>query len=614
MKKHFFYLIALGALAFTGCEKDESKPAELPGAAGAVTMTVQDDGSVMLSIKPVANAKIYHWYLNNDIVQNTSDTTYLANVSGTYKVAGVNSDSKEGVACTPVNVIVGLPGAAGDISQKLQSDGYTLLTIAEIPRADTYRWYKGDKEVQNTDSRTFLVTESGSYRVAGVNKDGEGAYSKPLLVEREVFNILTKEHIPSDIFRSWIKDNIAGGSAEFTNFQAAEYTGTIDITYLQAPSLKGIEYFTSLSRLNCMWNLLTELDVSKNVNLTYLNCNTNAITALDISKLTKLDTLNISYNKIKSLDFSGCKESLRSLIWANSKLTVADFAATNIKTLTNLGTLNISINKFSDGTLDLSGMSSVEYIDLTYCSLSSINLNGCSNLKKLVVGSNSLTSLDLSGCPILEGLYCQNNSGISTLPIDHLTATLKVLNFNTCNVSYVDFSKFTKLEYVECQSNPWQGSLDFSKCTELTGLRCEEMGISNLNVSTCTKLQELYAYSNNLTGLDLSACSSLTQLYVSNNQLTALNISGCNALGVLYVYSNQLTSIDISNNKGLTDFFCSNNNLGSRLDISNNSALVNFSCTGNDNLQQIKVWSTFDMATTYFEKPSTAAWVYEFTK
>lgn len=614
MKKLLFYLITMVVLAITGCKKDDPNSVELPVAAGEITMNVQDDGSAMLSVKSVTNAKIYHWYLNNEIVQNTSDTAYLAKVSGTYKVAGVNTDGKEGIACTPVNVVIGLPVGAGKISQETQPNGYILLSINEISRATTYRWYKGDKEVQNTNSRTFLATESGSYKVAGVNEKGEGATSDSLLIEFSIFNILTADYFPSELFRNWVKENIAGGSDEFTNYQAAAYTGTIDITYLQVPSLKGIEFFTSLSRLNCMWNLLTGLDVSKNVSLTYLNCNTNAITALDISKLTKLDTLIISYNKIQSLDFSGCKESLRLLNWGNNKLTFAAFAASNIKTLTNLGNLNMSFNKFSDGVLDLSGMSTLNYIDLTYSSLSGINLNNCSNLKSLVIGSNNLTSLDLSGCPILENLYCQSNKGLSTLPIDHLTATLKVLNFNTCNVSYKDFSKFTKLEYVECQSNPWQGSLDFSKCTKLTGLRCEEMGISNLNISTCTNLQELYAYSNSLTTLNLSGCTNLTQIDANSNSLNTLNISGCTALQALYIYKNQLTSIDVSGNRKLTDFYCSNNNLGSRLDISNNTALVNFSCTGNDNLKQIKIWGTFDMVTTYFEKPSTAAWVYEFTK
>lgn len=613
MKQILFYLFTLVALVFTSCEKDESTPAKLPDEAGAITMVVQDDGNVMLSIPSIANAKTYHWYLNNDIVQNTSDTSYLANVAGIYRVTGVNSANKEGAASSPVSVVVGLPGGVGEISQTIQSDGYVMLSIDEVSRATKYRWYKGDKEVQNTDSRTFIATESGSYRVAGVNDVGEGTHSEPSLVELNIFNILSEEYIPSQAFRNWINENIAGGGDVLTNYQAAAYSGTIDIASLKSENLKGIEFFTSLNKLVCSVNLLAELDISKNVNLTYLNCSSNSLTALDISQLTKLDTLIISANTIKSLDFSGCKESLRSLNWASSKLTVAEFAATTIKTLTNLRTISLASNLFSDAVLDLSGMSTVESFDLTNCKLTGVNLSGCSNLKRLIIGANSLTSLDLSGCPVLEKLYCHSNK-LTTLDIDHLAATLKELNFQVCKVTYKDFSAFTKLERVECYSNPWVGSLDFSKCPNLIRLRCENMGISELNISTCTKLQELYAYGNNLTGLDLSGFTNLTTLFAYKNKLTSLNVSGCIALNTLSIYNNQLTSIDVSSNKGLTGLNCSTNNL-TRLDISNNSALISFLCTTNPNLQQIKVWSTFDLANppSGFSKPSTAAWVYEFT-
>ncbi len=613
MKQILFYLFTLVMLIFTGCEKDESTP-ELPDAAGAITMVVQDDGNVMLSIPSIANAKTYHWYLNNDIVQNTSDTSYLANVAGIYRVTGVNSANKEGAASSPVSVVVGLPGGVGEISQAIQSDGYVMLSIDEVSRATKYRWYKGDKEVQNSNSRTFLATESGSYRVAGVNDVGEGAHSEPSLVELNIFNILTEEYIPSQAFRNWVKENIAGGGDVLTNYQAAAYSGKIDIASLKSENLKGIEFFTSLDKLICSVNLLAELDISKNVNLTYLDCSSNSLTALDISQLTKLDTLIVASNSIKSLDFSGCKESLITLAWALNKLTVAEFAANNVKSLTNLRTLDLHYNLFSDDVLDLSGMNNVQILELTNCKLTGINIGGFSSLKRLIIGTNSLTSLDLSGCPVLEELYCQTNKNLSVLDIDHLTATLRVLNFSTCKVTYKDLSAFTKLEKVECFSNPWVGALDFSKCPDLIKLRCENMGISELNISTCTKLQELYAYGNNLTGLDLSGFTNLTTLYAYKNKLTSLNVSGCTVLKNLSVYTNQLTSIDVSTNTGLTGLNCSTNNL-TRLDISNNSALISFLCTTNPNLLQIKVWSTFSMDSppSGFYKPSTAAYVYEFT-
>lgn len=56
-------------------------------------------------------------------------------------------------------------------------------------------------------------------------------------------------------------------------------------------SLKGIEYFTSLTQLLCFDNQLTTLDVSKNTALTALDCSENQLTSLDVSKNTALKRL-----------------------------------------------------------------------------------------------------------------------------------------------------------------------------------------------------------------------------------------------------------------------------------------------------------------------------------
>ncbi|MDR1527719.1 MAG: hypothetical protein LBS46_08660, partial [Dysgonamonadaceae bacterium] len=533
---------------------------------------------------------------------------------------------------------------AGEITQEIQADGFVLLSVNEIPRATTYRWYKGDQEVQNTDSRTFLATEDGSYKVAGVNETGEGKHSEPSVVGglADIFNILTAEYIPRESFRNWIKENLAGGSEVFTNYQAAAYDGEIVITSLQAGDLRGIEYFTSLRKLYCKYNLLASLDVSKNVNLTYLDCGNNtALSTLDISTLTKLDSIDVSYTGIKSLDFSGCKESLKFLKWNANNLTTAQFAATNIKVLTNIKTINLANNNFTTGSLDLSGMSTVESIDLSTCKLTGINLTGCSGLKKLMIGFNSLTSLDLTPCPVLEELYCQRNLYLATLNIGHLTATLKEITYNNTLIGDIDFTQFPKLEYVECQSiTALAGkTLNFSQCPELKRLRCESTQISGLNLTGCTKLEELYAYSNaSLTGtISLANFKALTLAYLQNNRLTSVDVTGCTALKDLQVYSNQqltsltltgcseldnlslqnnkLTSLDLSGSTKLNTLYISNNELGPNLDISNNSLLTFFSgSSGNATLQKIKVWSAFDINNppSDFIKPATAVWVYEF--
>ena len=164
-----------------------------------------------------------------------------------------------------------LPGDAGVITQTTQDDGSVLLSVDEIANAETYNWYKDGASVQNTDSRTYLALESGVYKVAGVNANGEGKPSGEVDVEvalvepePEEFNILTKEYIPDDAFREYIKTEIAGKD-EYTNIEAASYDGSIILTKSEISDLTGIGYFTSLPVLSFTDNAaLQYLDLSAN--------------------------------------------------------------------------------------------------------------------------------------------------------------------------------------------------------------------------------------------------------------------------------------------------------------------------------------------------------------
>ncbi len=98
---------------------------------------------------------------------------------------GVNADgegkasAEHTVTLKEVVVTPELPADAGAIQgpTEVEEDGSIELTIAEIEGADTYKWYKDGEEAQNTDSRTLTVTAVGTYKVAGVNADGEGKAS-----------------------------------------------------------------------------------------------------------------------------------------------------------------------------------------------------------------------------------------------------------------------------------------------------------------------------------------------------------------------------------------------------------------------------------------------------
>ncbi len=86
--------------------------------------------------------------------------------------------------------------------------------------------------------------------------------------------------------------------------------------------LTGIQDFTSLEFLNCQFNLLTSLNVSKNSKLIELYTHGNDLTALDLSANTALTTLQANKNKITALDLS-----------KNSKLVYVNVMENALKTL-----------------------------------------------------------------------------------------------------------------------------------------------------------------------------------------------------------------------------------------------------------------------------------------
>ena len=130
----------------------------------------------------------------------------------------------------------------------------------------------------------------------------------------------------------------------------------IDHAYIK--DLTGIELFPNLEKLDCKYNNLTRLDVSKNTKLTVLSCESNHLTSLDLSKNTELTELNCQDNQLTSLDLSK-NTALTKLDCALNPLTSLDVSNNTALTYLNcndnqLTSLDLSKNTALD-TLDCSG-------------------------------------------------------------------------------------------------------------------------------------------------------------------------------------------------------------------------------------------------------------------
>jgi protein phosphatase 1 regulatory subunit 7 len=167
---------------------------------------------------------------------------------------------------------------------------------------------------------------------------------------------------------------------------------------LEIVNLEGINSFVNLEEFGCYNNKITKLDVSKLKKLKYLYAFGNRISELNLTGLTKLEhiylqdnyfidgldvtkfkqlkELNISKNRFKKLDVTGLDSLQKIEAESNNIATVALTKAPLLQSV------NLKNNPISTGTIDIRGLTNLEFFDFEGCNLLFINFSGTFKLKK----------------------------------------------------------------------------------------------------------------------------------------------------------------------------------------------------------------------------------------
>ncbi|MCL1975344.1 MAG: hypothetical protein FWG61_04185 [Firmicutes bacterium] len=141
----------------------------------------------------------------------------------------------------------------------------------------------------------------------------------------------------------------------------------LDLSEMDIASLQGIEFFSALTVLNCNYNQLTDLDVSKNINLNSLSCSKNQLTVFDVSKNINLKQLDCRENQLTELD---------------------------VRTNINLEFLGCVYNQLT--ALDTSNNINLKRLDCIGSQLTALDISKNINLESLDCDGNQLTDLDVS--------------------------------------------------------------------------------------------------------------------------------------------------------------------------------------------------------------------------
>ena len=310
-------------------------------------------------------------------------------------------------------------------------------------------------------------------------------------------------NFPDDTFRTWIFNNCDNNRDGYLSYEEIANVTSMNIRGIDAVSLEGIEFFTSLTSLDCSSNSrLTSLDLRTLTSLEYLNCKNYHITSIDLSGLSSLRELNCSCpdtsrNSLNSLNLEGCS-SLTTLNCSDTALTELD-----VSDCVSLETLKCSRSNVEN--LDLSGLSSLTYLECcgfpyTQCALSSLVLTGCTSLEVIECYSMHLTSLDVSALPSLRYLDCSFN-----------------------DITTVTIGENPSLTYLNCSSSPIS-TLDVSGCENLSELMCWSRNLDYLDVSNCPLLVQTVAngtsgggYNYRYNGNKIYYNSNVTTLFYCNH-------------------------------------------------------------------------------------------------
>ena len=438
-------------------------------------------------------------------------------------------------------------------------------------------------------------------------------------------------NFPDEIFRAYVRSNCDTDKDTYLSDNEIAAVTRIDVSRKSITNLKGIEYFTALTILNCINNQLTSLDVSNNTALEDLYCAGNQLTSLDVSENKALTYLTCGDNKLTSLDVSK-NTALTYLSCHGNQLTSLDVSKNTALTklycyvnqLTSLDvSKNTALTSLSCGhnpltSLDVSKNTALTNLDCQNNQLTTLDVSGCTELEELWCYNNQLISLDVSKNTALTELYCYGNQ-IRGVGMATLIETLPTVTYGDFYVTdEFDGNRITTVQVAAAKAKHWNVKTSYAldypgvdpgiaidatnfpdeKFRAYVSSECDTDKDTYLSDDEIAAVKYIVVSRESIASLKgIEYFTALTWLICDSNQLTSLDVSKNTALSELSCWGNQLTSLDVSKNTELGRLSCGSNQLKS-LDVSKNTLLTELSCWGNQ-LTSLDVsknkWLTFLM-------------------
>lgn len=375
-------------------------------------------------------------------------------------------------------------------------------------------------------------------------------------ITNKIKDVELKKYIQAAVKSDWAKYDTEAPFGILSLSEVAQITH-LDLNAYdkeeKVASLEGLEYFTGLEYLDCSWNKISTLDLSKNTNLKSLNCAYNVLSTLNISKNIALQTLECNDNHMASLDISNLKELQR-----------------------------LTVNKNKLTRLELENNAKLIQLDCSNNNLTELYLEANNQLYNLKCNSNQLTMLDISKNKNIRILECIDNP---------LIALYVWKNFSDANhngfLMPIETKILEKLHptYVDDITTVIQDNnlRDYIK----SAIRGEwaiydtEMPKGILSSDEAAKIESINISGKNIRSIDLEHFIGLKRLDCSNNILEKINLSNNHLLEELNFSKNKIAEFNVSQHLNLTKLECEHNLL-TKLELLNLAKLKYLNCSDNN--------------------------------
>lgn len=323
-----------------------------------------------------------------------------------------------------------------------------------------------------------------------------------------------------------------------TKLQQTEIDVVTEITVnsKQIASLKGVEYFTKLTSLQCSYNNLTSLDVSMLPELVELTCNNNKLNSLDVSHNSKLGGLGFRHNNLKNIDLSN-----------NPELYI----------------VNAADNQLT--RLDVTRNFKMQFIFCSNNKLATINLSNNPKLTILSCFANRLTSLDLSYNPLLNRIELWGNQ-INDDAMTQLVASLPSVNGTGQFVAYSDDpqdnegNEFSPRHALALMVKNWTNIICYDNeshstpyAIEITEERFPDAAFRQVVVDD---------YDTNGDGWLQVSEMATTTFYCENKGVSSTQgLEYFPLITTVGLYANLISTLNVSGNQRLTQVWCYLNQL-----------------------------------------------------